>query len=85
MPDDISKRQPIVALGSAEFVRVAGLANKFVSTSGGDWGQPVGIEWQSVHLRYVVFYPTPDSELPVLGRRAVHVDEKGKAWFAPRG
>ena len=85
MPEDISKRQPVVALGSAEFVRVASVANKFVAASGSDWGQPARVEWQSIHGRYVVSYATPDSEMLVLGRRAVHVDEEGKVWFVPRG
>ena len=85
MPEDIRKRQPLISEGSADYVSVVRVANQFVSASGGDWGQPIRVEWQSIHGRYVVIYPTPEAEQVVLGHRAVHVEDGGKVWFVPRG
>ena len=84
MPEDISKRQAVVSEGSAAFVRVVTVADRFLSGAGVDWGRPIRVEWQSSYGRYVVSYRTPESER-LLGNRAVHVDDEGKAWFVPRG
>src|SRR5438105_413923 len=84
MPED-TNRKPLSLPGSAEFSKIAAIANQSVSQAGLKWGQPVRVEWQNVHGRYIVFYLTPESERGILGSRAVHVETNGKVWLVPRG
>ena len=74
-----------VAVGTASYSNVLAAANQLVSRAGLNWGGPVEVKWQPAPLnRYLIIYPTPQSELGYAGYRAVHVETNGHAWFTPR-
>ncbi len=93
-----SRRSPIITAGSspppdfpisAEFPnypKIVATANRLVSEAGLKWGEPVDVRWQPAPLnRYLIIYPTPQSELGYAGYRIVQVETNWHAWFPLRG
>jgi hypothetical protein len=71
---------------SATTTSVTAAANAFIKKQKLDWGEPVDVKWQGKPLnRWLVVYPTPDSEIGWAGIRGVHIEPNGDAWLVPRG
>jgi hypothetical protein len=76
---------------SATFSNVVASAKEFTAKWHGptgrtlDWGDPIEVRWQPEPLnRYIVVYPTSETEKALIGERAVLVATNGHACLAPR-
>ncbi|MGO9107888.1 MAG: hypothetical protein ACLP9L_01525 [Thermoguttaceae bacterium] len=78
-----SATAPSVPIGPISEAKARELAMAFVDKAKQDWGQPTEITKQGD--QYQVSFKTDETEMQVLGPRAVFVDAStGKCWFPVR-
>lgn len=87
----VDYKETSISRQSATFSNVVASAKEFTGKwhdSKGralTWGNPIEVRWQPEPLnRYIVLYPTSESEKAWVGQRAVIVATNGLACFAPR-